>query len=170
MTCTLILIRHAKSDWGDPGLHDHDRPLNARGRDAAPRIGAWLDRQDLAPRTVLCSTARRTRDTWAAIARKLDTAPDPILTREIYEAHPAAILDAIRGCTGTPLAVIGHNPGIGSLANALCDTPPDHPGFASYPTGATTVLHFDAPSWDRIAAGQGRVIGFTVPRDLPQAD
>ena len=43
MTLTLILIRHAKSDWGDAGLDDHDRPLNARGIEDAPRVGTWLE-------------------------------------------------------------------------------------------------------------------------------
>jgi phosphohistidine phosphatase len=167
MTLTLILIRHAKSDWGDPGVPDHDRPLNARGRDAAPRIGAYLRQRDLQPRTVLCSTARRTQETWAGIADQLDTPPDPILTRTLYEAAPAAILTAIHGCTGTPLAVIGHNSGIGSLAWSLAATPPAHEKFGLYPTGATTVLTFDVTAWDQIGPGMGHVTDFTVPKELP---
>lgn len=167
MTLTLILIRHAKSDWGDPGLHDHDRPLNARGRVAAPRIGAYLARHDLTPATVLCSTARRTQETWAGIATRLAQPPTPILTRAIYEAMPTDILGAIGTAEGSPLAVIGHNPGIGSLAWSLCRTPPDHEKFALYPTGATTILSFDAAHWDEIGPGQGSVLAFTTPRDLP---
>jgi phosphohistidine phosphatase len=70
MTRTLILIRHTKSDWDDSGLDDHDRPLNDRGRLSAPRIGAWLAEQGFEPDAVLCSTARRTRETWEGISAR----------------------------------------------------------------------------------------------------
>ena len=167
MTLTLILIRHAKSDWVDPGLPDHDRPLNARGHAAAPRIGAYLAAKNLVPRAVLCSTARRTQETWEGIANQMRDAPDPVLTRAIYEAMPVDILNAIGTAEGSPLAVIGHNPGIGSLAWSLSETPPTHEKFGLYPTGATTILSFDATHWAEIGPGQGRVIDFIVPRDLP---
>ncbi|MEM7724459.1 MAG: histidine phosphatase family protein [Pseudomonadota bacterium] len=170
MPLTLILIRHAKSDWGDMGMADHDRPLNARGRKSAPRIGAWLASHDLTPDTVLCSTARRTQETWAGIASQVPGAPAPILTRAIYEAMPNDILNAIRASEGRRLAVIGHNPGIGSLAWSLANTPPQHEKFGLYPTGATTVLRFPGAAWHEINPGQGEVLHFVVPRELPDAD
>lgn len=75
MTKTFILIRHAKSDWDDPLLDDHDRPLNPRGHPSAPRIGKWLSAQGVIPDTVLCSSALRTRETWNGIATHLSTPP-----------------------------------------------------------------------------------------------
>ncbi|MEE3099475.1 MAG: histidine phosphatase family protein, partial [Pseudomonadota bacterium] len=63
----LVLMRHAKSDWGDPGLGDHDRPLNDRGRRAAPRMGAWLAAQGAFPDAALLSSARRVQETWAGV-------------------------------------------------------------------------------------------------------
>ena len=167
MTLTLIMIRHAKSDWGDAGVPDHERPLNDRGRRAAPRIGAHLAQIRTTPSTVLCSTARRTQETWAGIASQLPDPPEPILTRAIYEAMPADILNAIRATEGSPLAVIGHNPGMGSLAWSLAQTPPTHEKFGLYPTGATTILEFDADTWDEIGPGQGKLIDFVIPRELP---
>lgn len=167
MPLTLILIRHAKSDWGDMGTPDHDRPLNARGLKAAPRIGTWLAKNDLTPDTVLCSTARRTQETWAGIASRLRTPPEPILTRAIYEAMPNDILNAIRASEGQALAVIGHNPGIGSLAWSLAADPPLHEKFGLYPTGATTVLRFPVDAWHEINPGQGKALHFIVPRELP---
>jgi phosphohistidine phosphatase len=167
MTRTLILIRHAKSDWDDPALDDHDRPLNPRGRLSAPRIGAWLTGQGTTPDAVLCSTARRTRETWDGIASRLDHAPEPVFTGGLYHAAPADMLAAICDSDATRLAVIAHNPGIGSLAWSLCATPPDHPKFGIYPTGATLILRFDADHMSDIAPGQGQVAGFVVPRDLP---
>jgi len=167
MPLKLILIRHAKSDWANAGLSDHDRPLNARGRRAAPRIGAFLQREGHVPECVLCSTARRTQETWDGLKPHLGGAPDLILSAAIYEAMPADILRSIRDCDGQTLAVIGHNPGIGSLARSLAQTPPDHPKFALYPTGATTVLGFEADRWADIGPGQGTVLAFAVPKDLP---
>jgi phosphohistidine phosphatase len=167
MTLKLILIRHAKSDWGTGSISDHDRPLNPRGRAAAPRIGDYLARAGHEPDTVLCSTARRTRETWAGIASQLKAAPEPVFTGAIYEAMPADILNAIQGCSGAALAVIGHNPGIGSLAWSLAATPPPHEKFAMYPTGATTILRFAQTRWSNIRPGCGTVEGFVVPRELP---
>lgn len=167
MTRTLILIRHAKSDWDDPGLDDHDRPLNDRGRIGAPRIGAWLKAQGMAPDAVLCSTARRTRETWDGIAPHLDTAPDPIFSRGLYHAAPIDMLNVIRDSDATVLAVIGHNPGIGSLAWSLCADAPNHPKFGIYPTGATLILNFDIDHMADVTPSQGKVTGFAVPRELP---
>ncbi|MDG4650228.1 histidine phosphatase family protein [Roseibacterium sp. SDUM158017] len=170
MTLTLILIRHAKSDWDHPGLEDHDRPLNERGRASAPRIGAWLAARGFLPQAVLCSSARRTRETWEGIASRLPDPPEPVHTRGLYLASPAAILNAMRDTEAASLAVIGHNPGIGSLARSLCATPPDHPKFGVYPTGATLVLRLPARTWADVTPGTGEVAAFAVPRELPDPD
>jgi len=39
----LILMRHAKSDWGDESLSDHDRPLNRRGQRDNSRLATCTD-------------------------------------------------------------------------------------------------------------------------------
>jgi phosphohistidine phosphatase len=170
MTLRLALIRHAKSDWDDPTVDDHDRPLNERGRRSAPRIGVWLAAQGFVPEAVLCSTALRTRETWDLIAPHLPGAPEPVFTRGLYLAAPADMLNAIRDTEAHSLAVIGHNPGIGSLAWSLCETPPAHEKFGVYPTCATLVLDFEAQHWADISPGMGRVAGFAIPRDLPDPD
>jgi phosphohistidine phosphatase len=170
MTRTLILIRHAKSDWEHPALDDHDRPLNARGQRSAPRIGAWLAAQGLAPDAVLCSTARRTRETWQGIATRLPGAPEPVFSHGLYHAAPADMLNAIRDSDAVRLAVVGHNPGIGSLAWSLCQAPPQHPKFGLYPTGATLTLIFEGDHMSEISPGKGRVEGFAVPREMPDTD
>ncbi|MBF9028832.1 histidine phosphatase family protein [Rhodobacterales bacterium HKCCE3408] len=166
MTLRLILIRHAKSDWGEAGLDDHDRPLNERGRRAAPKIGSWLAARGYLPDAALVSTALRTRQTWDLIAAELSDPPDPVFSRGLYLAEPRALLAAIRGAQGTCLALVGHNPGIGSLARSLAATAPAHAKFGQYPTGATTVIDWGADDWSAIGPGDGRAIDFAVPRDL----
>ncbi|MCV2876933.1 histidine phosphatase family protein [Rhodobacteraceae bacterium XHP0102] len=167
MTLTLILIRHAKSDWADAGLADHDRPLNTRGIEDAPRIGGWLADQGLRPDHVLCSTATRAVDTWAAISAQMQAQDIEVsYTRALYLAMPPEMLNVIKASEGRVLAVIGHNPGIGSLARSLLASPPDHAKFTRYPTAATLVADFEAQSWADIEIGAGLPRAFITPRDL----
>jgi len=167
MACTLILIRHTKSDWDDPAVEDHDRPLNERGRLSAPRIGAFLAARGFVPDAVLCSTALRTRQTWDGIAAQLPGGLDPIYRRSLYLAEPETLLASIRDCDVACLAVVAHNPGIGALAGALARSRPAHPQFDLYPTGATLVLGFDGAHLADVMPGGGRVVDFVVPRELP---
>jgi phosphohistidine phosphatase len=124
MTRTLILIRHAKSDWDDPALDDHDRPLNARGQRSAPRIGAWLAEQG--PRPTPCCVPPRGAPARHGTGSPPTSpeAPEPVFSHGLYHAAPADMLNAIRDSDATVLAVVAHNPGIGSLAWSLCATPP----------------------------------------------
>ncbi len=167
MTRTLILIRHAKSDWDDPRLTDHQRALNPRGRRAAPRIGAWLAREGLRPEEALVSDATRTRETWHLIADRLRDAPAPRLIPALYHASPDTMLRHLRDASASVVAMVAHNPGTAALARMLAKTPPAHPDFGRYPTAATTVLGFDAEDWRDIAPGTGQVRAFVTPRDLP---
>jgi phosphohistidine phosphatase len=73
---TLYLLRHAKSDWGDPGLDDHDRPLAARGARAAAVVGVHFAQQGYRPSLVLCSSARRTRQTLESLLPHLSGEPE----------------------------------------------------------------------------------------------
>lgn len=166
MTLRLILTRHAKSSWDSMELSDHDRPLNARGQQAAPAIGAWLAEHGYIPAEVVSSTARRTLETWAAMS---DCFPDGIILRrspELYHASPDAMLKVLHGCASSPVMMLGHNPGIAALAASLLKTGVDHPRFARYPTCATLVAEFDAQDWSEVDPGTGTAVDFIVPRDL----
>lgn len=167
MTKTLILIRHAKSDWDDPLLDDHDRPLNPRGHASAPRIGKWLSAQGVIPDTVLCSSALRTRETWNGIVTHLSTPPEATVVQSLYHASPDHILTKIQRASGDTVAVIGHNPGIGALAWALAAPRPKHPRFGLYPTGATLILDCSIRSWSECIPGETHTRAFMTPRDLP---
>lgn len=162
----LILLRHAKSAWGDPSRTDHDRALNDRGRRSCEAIGGWLAENGYAPDQVLCSTARRTQDTWEAIAAHLPEATLD-LDRTLYLAEPETLRASLDGATGNCVMMIGHNPGIAAFAAQMAMAAPAHPRFHNYPTGATTVLDFDAQSWGAVPPATGTVVDFVVPRDLP---
>lgn len=167
MTCRLILIRHAKSSWDDPLHSDHDRPLNARGRDAADRVGIWLAAQGHLPQAALVSSARRTCETWERIAQHLPQPPAPRILPALYAAQPAVMLRALRDAPAPTVALLGHNPGIAAFAALLLRHPPDHPRFADYPTAATLVAEFAIDDWAALTPASGTAVAFTVPRDLP---
>jgi phosphohistidine phosphatase len=135
MTRTLILIRHTKSDWDDPGLDDHDRPLNDRGRLSAPRIGAWLAEQGFEPDAVLCSTARRTRETWEGIATQLPGAPEPVYSAGLYHAAPVDMLNAIRDSDAAILAVMATTPASARWHGRSVPQRRNIQKFGLYPTG-----------------------------------
>jgi phosphohistidine phosphatase len=164
---TLILTRHAKSDWGDPRLTDFDRVLNDRGRRAAPAIGLWLAGRGYRPGEVIVSGARRTVETWEAMAPAFDPAPPARADRALYEATPEAMLRVLRTARAQIAMIVGHNPGICEVADRLAKAAPAHPRFADYPTGATTVFRFACDAWADVGWGEGEVIDFVVPRDLP---
>ena len=76
------------------------------------------------------------------------------------------MLDILRRATGARVLMIGHNPGICDLANALVADPPAHDRFEDYPTGATLVARFDVADWADIAPGTATVLHFVTPHDL----
>lgn len=166
MTLRLILIRHGKSSWDDPFADDHARVLNKRGQDAADAIGKWLAGHGYLPDLILCSDAERAQQTAELILPALDPTPKLRLSPQLYHAAPDTIFDRIKRETAQTIAVVGHNPGIGMLANALVREAPPHHRFSDYPTCAVTVIDFDIAGWTAIQRQQGKCVDFIVPRDL----
>lgn len=141
----LILLRHAKSDWDSGARRDFDRPLSARGRRDAPRMGKWLESNDYAPDCVVASPAARAKETAELVCAALEfAAADIRYERELYGA-PA---DTIRAVAARQLErhrrvmVVCHNPG---LEYALRDYCPDAGAFPDgklMPTCAAAVIEF----------------------------
>jgi phosphohistidine phosphatase len=169
----LMLLRHAKSDWSARGLHDIDRPLNARGRGAAPRIGAYLATHDLVPDAVLVSPAARARETWTLVAQGLKAARKPKFDGRLYEAPPQVILAAVSEAPASAkvLLVIGHNPGMQSLALALIESgdPAARAQLSDkFPTAGLAVIDFAVARWSAIEPASGTVERFVTPRALAE--
>lgn len=151
----LILLRHAKSTWDDPFAEDHDRVLNARGRDSAKAIGDWLRREGHLPDRVLCSSSARTRETLALLdLNEAEIVIDPSLYLASVQhlAKTIAEHDDVKS-----LMVLAHNPGLGDLALRLAAGQIEDDAFFAFPTCACLVL--DA----------GAVVDFMVPRRLLEA-
>jgi phosphohistidine phosphatase len=115
---TLYLLRHAKSSWDHPGLSDFERPLAPRGERAAPRLATFMKEEDLIPAVVLCSTARRARETWALMENELGGAAQVTFLDSLYGAGPGRMLEAARihAEDRSPVMLVGHNPGMEDLS------------------------------------------------------
>ena len=158
----LILMRHAKSSWGDPMQEDHARPLNGRGRRSATAVGDWLRSGNYEPDQVLSSSSARTRETLECTRI---TAPATFLDA-LYHASAAAMLAALKRAEGNCTLMLGHNPGIAWFAQEMVDTAPNHPRFADYPTCATLIADFPINDWADLTPGTGQVVNFITPREL----
>ena len=156
-----MLLRHAKSDW--PDVPDRERPLAKRGRRDAPVVGRWLHDHGYLPDTVVCSVARRTRQTWELVAQELGGSPSVTFEPRAYAANALTLLYLVRELPAACRAalLIGHNPGIEELASSLAGNG-EHLRF---PTAAVAVLEFPG-DWADLASGQARLLAYTTPADL----
>lgn len=161
---SLLLLRHAKSSWKNPALDDHDRPLNKRGKRDAPRIGALIAEQKLLPDLVLCSSARRARDTGFATLHAAGYDGETRILRSLYMADPEGIAETLRRLEGEPerVLVIGHNPGLEELIEGLAgDT-------IELPTAGLVRVDIDVKHWGEVQLGRGRgkVVAIWRPKQL----
>lgn len=168
---TIYLLRHAKSSWDDPSLPDFHRPLAARGRKAAPRMGAFMARHGHLPDLVLCSAARRAVETWQAVSEVLDDKVEVQVREDIYHASPGDLLDAVRHLSPEVESVllIGHNPTFEDLALALAGSGEElalEELDRKYPTGAMAILDFPVEDWKDVREGTGWLRAFVRPKDL----
>lgn len=164
----LLLLRHAKAAAGDP---DFDRPLTSHGRRAAGLVGEHLAKHELLPDRILCSSSRRTRETFAAIVAHLRGDTDVKLSRLLYEAGNGHYLDQIGryGGSAQTLLVVGHNPAIQDTAALIIgsgNTNLRDEVANRFPTAGLAVIDFDRGKWEGITPGSGRIVAFFRPRDL----
>ena len=167
---TLLLLRHAKSAWGDPGLIDKERPLNAKGRKAAramaPRIAEWR------PDHIVCSNAQRTRETLAPIIPALAGEVHIELTDALYWAEQTTYLKHARTLPEPSRCalLIGHNPTLEDLLHDLiseADPILMHRIAAKYPTGTLAVIECPIERWQDLTVGNNKLIDIVRPADLP---
>lgn len=171
---TLYLLRHADAA-PDSALPDHERPLTNEGRRTAGRLGDFMGREGLAPDVVLCSTARRTRETWERIAPQVGEDATVIYEEQLYGASVRRILDVVGRVAESAerLLVVGHNPGLEELAEHLTD--PDGNGGDptlgnGFPAGALAVMEARVSQWRELEEGRCALVGFTEPRHLEDRD
>ncbi len=164
---TLAIMRHAKSSWDDPSLDDHDRPLGARGRADAPRVATHLAARGLAPEVVLCSSARRTRETLELV-EPVTAGAEQRVEEQLYGATGAALLERVRALpeSVTTALVIGHNPACQDLVVALAGAGARvDQARTKLPTAAVAVLSVPT-AWQALSRGEATLTELVLPKEL----
>jgi phosphohistidine phosphatase len=142
----LLLMRHAKSDWGSGATRDFDRPLTDRGERDARKVGKWLAAQQIAVDAIVSSPAVRARLTAALVAGELDLDEGRIeLEQRLYEATLADLLAVIGmySASHRTILLIGHNPGFDALLSHLARDEPERTSSGKLmTTSALAILEF----------------------------
>jgi phosphohistidine phosphatase len=167
----LYLLRHGKSSWDAPATDDFDRPLNARGREASTLMGEYMERAGIHPALILCSAARRTRETMDLVADALQYEPVVRLDDDLYLASRRQLLKSLRRVEDEfpSVLMIGHNPGMEKLALDLAGGGDDGAMARvanKFPTAALAVLTTGVDGWDDIGSGSCRLEAFIRPKHL----
>lgn len=168
---TLLLLRHAKSSWADPGRADHDRELNRRGEKAAPFMGRHLREQALIPDLIWCSTAARTVQTLGLLGRDFAGHADVIYSEDLYMASERVLLESLHHTheEAKSVMMIGHNPGMEMFAEALFgsgNVEARETMARKYPTCGLAHFEFDVDDWREIGFETGRLMNFIKVKDL----
>ena len=154
---TLYLIRHAKSDWKNPGLTDFERPLNKRGLRDLPLMKEKLADINFNPELAVCSPAQRTKTTAEVLAKNTSCLYDPA----IYEATLNDLIFLINTLPNryNEIALIGHNPSITSLSNYITEN-----YIAHFPTCGVVKIELEIGHWNEIVQGIGIKKAFLYPK------
>lgn len=159
---TLLMLRHAKSDWGDASLNDFDRPLAKRGERDAPRMGKALKERGPLPDLVISSPAARAKATVEAFlpAAGLDIVPQ--FEGGIYESPSAELMRIIRKIPDASecAMIVGHNPGFENTVSRLTNTD------IRMPTAALACIELSIDSWEDAEDGKGKLVWLLTPKQL----
>lgn len=159
---TLLLLRHAKSNWDDPSLRDFDRPLAARGKRDAPRIGKALRKRGPLPNLILSSPAARAKATIEAVMKAAKLDGEPQFGEAIYGASSSELMKLIRRLADGSFCalLVGHNPGFEDLLERLTGSD------ERMPTAALACIEFQIDHWEDVEDGKGQLAWLLTPKQL----
>jgi len=169
LTRKLMLVRHAKSSWSDNSLNDFERPLNKRGANDAERVARWIATNKFIPETLLCSPARRARQTAEAILKVTKMSDETVrYIPKMYLADTDVLLQLIHETDNRmqSIMLIGHNPGLEHLLEWVSsDALPYTKDGKLLTTANFVMLGFDQ-DWQTISDHQGQLLEFMRPKQL----
>lgn len=160
---SLLVLRHAKSDWSDDALPDFDRPLNRRGRKDVPRVARFLARHGR-PDLILVSPARRAHETAVGLAAVLGDGVELVHDGRLYLAPPAALTEVLGAAAGQAAAavVVAHNPGLEEWIRQLCGA------RVALPAAGVARIDLDVSSWRQVGGTGGQLRWLVTPKLLPR--
>jgi phosphohistidine phosphatase len=165
----LLILRHAKSSWDSGAASDFERPLGERGERDAPRMGEWLNGQELKPDHIISSPAERARQTILAVCEQLGVDKQEIHWDErIYGGSTGDLLQVLAEVpdTAETVMLVGHNPGLENLVLYLCGESVVIPANGKLlPTAALARMELTA-QWQQLQAGNARKLSVVRPKDI----
>ena len=166
MNKSVLLFRHAKSDWKATYNQDHDRPLNPRGERASRAMGRWLAEIGPLPDLILCSTAVRARSTCLLAHEAGGWTADVQYERGLYHAVPEDLIRYLQEVSheAQTLMLVGHQP-TWSMTTALLSGQP----VTEFPTASMARVDLQIKGWDRSAPGMGKLIWHQFPKRLSES-
>lgn len=158
----LYILRHAKSSWSDSTLSDFERPLNDRGREAAPFMGELMAKRGWVPDIFLSSPAVRAMQTARFVIDRSGFVSPLVLDDRIYEASPQALKQIVSGLDEghNSALLVGHNPGIEGLIGLLTGE------ARRIPTAALAIIDIEAESWERAFETKAILVETVKPKEL----
>ena len=170
MPRTLLLMRHAKSDWPTGPGNDFERPLTDRGNKDASRIGRWIQEHDWLPDQIICSPAKRVKQTVDHLCQQIGIDSRTVeYDKRIYEADQNHLLNMLKETNSltTRLLMVGHNPSFSDLLNFLCSDSTHPTVDRSMSSAALAVITLKAP-WSALDQGSGELMSLIQPHTLPR--
>lgn len=159
----LIILRHGKSDWGNPELDDFDRPLNERGKKNAVETGFFLSDKFGKPDIMLSSGAKRAIDTAKLAAQRMRYKQEDIqIDADLYLASVPVILRSIARLSNVAdsCILIGHNPGLTNLINYFGIN------LDNLPTASVACFECNTDKWENISPKNSSFQWIKLARDL----
>ena len=160
---TLLILRHAKSSWNYPQLSDYDRPLNARGKRDAPRMGEFLREQRLIPDRILTSSAKRARKTTSKVAKACGYTRKVKKVDAFYDSIPGIYYETLQVLSDKyqRVMVVGHNPTMEQLVRSLTGE------FRRMPTAALAHIELPIQHWEALDLNTiGTLVNLWTPKAL----
>lgn len=156
----IILMRHAKSDWNDPSLTDHQRTLNKRGNTDAPLMAQRIKSYGILPELMLVSDATRTRETWQHIAEPLSNVQTQF-DADLYLASPSTIIQKLKKLDNMidNVLLLAHNPGITDVFYDLAGIRIDN-----VPTAGVGCIKLHTDQFSEIETCEKELVYFTYPK------
>ena len=171
----LTVLRHAKSSWNQPGLSDHDRPLNERGKLAAPAVASFLKKTYFGgngsppllapPDAMIVSTAVRAYETAGYARAAFGLATEAMqLSSQLYLAPSQTVLEVVRSCdeNAKHLVIVGHNPGL----HEFCDRMLARASIPRMPTCTAVIMGLPHEFWGLADWQEAQLIAYVTPKAL----
>ena len=160
---TLLLMRHAKSSWKDVSRPDHQRSLNKRGKQDAPKMGKFLRGQDIDLDAVLCSTATRAVSTAEHFLDAYGFDGEILYIDDLYASNTETYIATLNRLDNAIdiVMIIGHNPEMDYFLEMSCDA------YEHLSTACVALIRFPVDSWQELSeVTPGELLHLWRPREI----